>query len=234
MRGALAIARRELGSAFGRPLAYAVLALYLALFAVLTLWFDDVLTGGVASVRGPLGWASALLALVVPAVTMRSFAEEAWPVVGTLPVPPLAIVVGKWLAAIALLGIALALTLPWPIAIAILGDPDPAPMVTGYLGLWLAASALAAVGVAASAWSDSQVVAFLVTLGAGGVPWLLARALPLVGARVAPLVEAFTVEGQLASLARGVVDVRALALFAAVVVVGLRLAVHALDRRRLG
>lgn len=237
MRGALAITTRELAAMFGRPLAYAVLALFLLLFALLTLWFDDVLTGGVASVRGPLGWASACLLLVVPALTMRAFAEEwrtgTWVVLGTLPLRPTEVVVGKWLAAVALLGVALALTVPWPIALTVLGDPDLATIATGYLGLWLAAGTLAAIGVAASAASDSQVVAFLATLAAGGLPWLIERALPFVPVRAVPIVEAVTLEAQLASLARGVVDARALALFAATTLVALRLAVHAVDRRRL-
>lgn len=223
---------------FGRPLAYAVLALFVLLYALLTLWFDDWLTAGVASLRRPLGWAAACMLLVVPATTMRTFAEEwrtgTWVVLGTLPVTPLEVVLGKWLGAVGLVGVALALTLPWPVAMLWLGDPDLGPILVGYLGLWLAAAALSAVGVAASAATDSQVVAFLVTFTLGVVPWLVAQTLPLLPLWLVPAVEAASLDQQLLPWFRGVVDLRSLALFAAIGGIGLRGAVHAIERRRLG
>jgi ABC-2 type transport system permease protein len=237
VRSVLAISGRELGSMFGRPLAYAVLALFVLLYGLLTLWFDDWLTAGVASMRRPLWWAAACMLLVVPATTMRTFAEEwrsgTWSVLGALPVTPLEVVVGKWLGAVGLLGVALALTLPWPAAMLWLGDPDLGPIVGGYLGLWLATAALAAVGVAASASTDSQVVAFLATFVAGAAPWLVAQTLPLLPPSLVPAVEGMSLDQQLLPLFRGVVDARSLALFGAVIAVGLRAAVHAVERRRL-
>ncbi|MEQ1503765.1 MAG: hypothetical protein ABMB14_16110 [Myxococcota bacterium] len=237
MRGGYAIAVRELGSVFGRPLGYAVLALFVIVYALLTLWFDDWLTGGVASLRGPVSWGSACLLFLVPAVTMRTFAEE-WRsgtavVLGALPIGPVEVVVGKWLGAVGVIGAALALTLPWPIALLALGDPDLGPLLAGYLGLWLAGAALAAVGVAASAATDSQVVAFLGAFTVGLVPWVVGRALPYVPVALVPAVEALTLDRQLDTLARGVVDLRSVALFAAVIAVGLRVAVHAVEARRL-
>ncbi|MEZ4241262.1 MAG: hypothetical protein R3F59_34915 [Myxococcota bacterium] len=222
---------------FGRPLAYAVLALFVLLFALLTLWFDDWLTAGVASLRRPLWWAAACMLLVVPAVTMRTFAEEwrsgTWVVLGTLPVSPLEVVLGKWLGAVGLLGVALALTLPWPAALLWLGQPDLGPILGGYLGLWGAAATLAAVGVAASAATDSQVVAFLATFALGAAPWVVSQALPLLGPAQVALVEAASLDRQLLPLFRGVIDARSLALFAALTAVALRVAVQAVERRRL-
>ena len=186
MHGLFSIAVREWRSMFGRPLAYAILALFVLLFALFTLWFDDWLVAGSASLRRPLYWASACLLLLVPAITMRTLSDEwrsgTWAVLGALPLGPSEIVVGKWLGAVGFVGVALALTLPWPIALFVLGDPDPGPIVLGYLGLWLGAGALAAVGVAASSLTESQVVAFLATLALGLVPWLVGQALPLVPA----------------------------------------------------
>lgn len=237
MRGTFAIALRELQSAFGRPLAYAVLALFVALFALLTLWFEDLFLGGVASLRRPFFWLGTCLLFLVPAVTMRSFAEErrtgTFALVGSLPMGPTALVVGKWLGATALVGVALALTLPWPLALAWYGDPDPGPVLGGYLGLLLAGAALAAIGTAASAATESQVVAFLVALAVGLVPWLVGNALPLVPAEWVGLVESLTFDHHFQNLARGVLDSRSLVFFGAVSALALRWAVHLLERQRL-
>jgi ABC-2 type transport system permease protein len=235
-RGAWAIAGRELGAAFGRPLAYAVLALFVSTFALLSLWFDDFLTSGVATLRGPLLWLWTCLLFVAPAVAMRTFAEEwrsgTWSVVGALPLRPVEVVVGKWLGAVALLTAALALTLPWPVALVVLGEPDVGPIVGGYLGLWLGSAALAAIGVAASAWTDSVVIAFLGAFLAGLVPWLIGFALPVVPSPLVPLVEAVSFQTVLGTFSKGVIDSRGVVLLVAVTVVALRLAVHAVERRR--
>lgn len=236
MRGALTIAGRELGAAFGRPLAYAVLALFLGSYALLTLWFDDFLTSGVASLRGAQLWLWACLSFVAPAVSMRTFAEEwragTWSVLGALPLRPVDVVVGKWLGVVGLLAVVLALTLPWPLALVWLGEPDIGPIVAGYIAIFLGSATLAAIGVAASAWSDSVVVAFLGAFLAGLVPWLLGLALPVVPQPLVGLVEALSFQTALDTFARGVIDSRGVALFVAVSVGALRLAVHALERRR--
>lgn len=237
MRGVLAIAVRELASAFGRPLAYAVLALYLALFSLLTLWFDDLFLGGVASLRRPFFWLGACLLFVVPATTMRLLAEErrsgTFAVLGSLPLGPTELVLGKWLGAVGLVAVALLLTLPWPMAVAWYGEPDPGPILGGYLGLLLGGAALAAIGVAASAVTESQVVAFLLALAVGLVPWLVGFALPLVPPGWVSLVEAFTFDHQFQNLARGVLDTRSVLFFGLVAAVALRVAVHALEHERL-
>lgn len=222
---------------FGRPLAYAVLALFVLLFALFTLWFDDWLVAGSASLRRPLFWASACLLFLVPATTMRALSDEwrtgTWAVLGALPLGPTEIVLGKWLGAVGLAGVALALTVPWPIALFVLGDPDPGPIVLGYLGLWLGAAALAAVGIAMSALTDSQVVAFLATLALGLVPWLVGQALPLVPAGAVSIVQQLTFDYHYGNLARGVLDTRSLVAFLAATAVGLRVAVQVVERRRL-
>lgn len=237
MQGVLSIAVREWRSMFGRPVAYAVLTLFVLLFSLLTLWFDDWLVAGSASLRRPLFWVWACLLFLVPATTMRALADEwrtgTWAVLGALPLGPLEVVLGKWLGAVGFVGIALALTLPWPIALFVLGDPDPGPALLGYLGLWLAAGALAAVGIAASAATDSQVVAFLVTFAVGLVPWLVGQALPLVAPGVVSLVEQATFDHHYGNLARGVLDTRSIVAFLAATAVGLRIAVHLVERRRL-
>jgi ABC-2 type transport system permease protein len=233
----MAIASRELRSAFGRPATFGVLALFVGLFSLLTLWFDDWLVAGSATLRQPLWWLWVCLLLVIPAVTMRTLVEEhksgTWSIVGTLPLGPSEVVLGKWLGVMGFVAVALLLTLPWPIALAWLGDPEPGPLLGGYLGVVLPSGALCAVGLAASASTESAVVAFLVPFVAGAVPWLVGRALPLVPLELVWLVEPLSFDHHFDDLARGVLDLRSVAVFLALTAVPLRLAVHLLERRRL-
>jgi ABC-2 type transport system permease protein len=238
VRSVFAIAGRELASAFGQPLAYAVLSLFLGGFSLLTLGFDDLLYCGVASLRQPFFWLWGCLLFVAPATSMRSFADEwrtgTWSVLGTLPVSEVEVVGGKWLATSALLWIALLLTLPWPVSLVALADPDVGTLLGGYLGLALGAAALAAIGVAASAWTESVVVAFLGAFVVGFVPWLAGFALPLLPSGLVPVVETLSLHSQFERLARGVFDSSSAVFFLAITAFALRLAVHAVQHRRLG
>lgn len=237
MAHALAIARREISGYFGHPLAYIALLLFVALVAAFTLWFDGLLLGGTASMRSPFFWSAVSFLLLVPAITMRSIAEErrtgSLEMVGTLPITTGQLVVGKWLATVALVATALALTLGYPIALAILGELDPGPVVGGYLGLLLLGAALCAVGVAASAATDSQVVAFLLALAVGGAPWALGWFLPLVPGEWVPVVQYLTVEYHFSNLARGVLDTRSVVFYLSSALLALQLAIRLLEHRRL-
>lgn len=213
------------------------LSAFAAVLAVLALWFDDVLAGRVASMRRPFFWISTAFLFFVPAITMRLLAEErrsgTLHLLSTLPLRPAEIVVGKWLAAVVMVAVALGLTLGYPVALAMLGPLDPGPVIGGYLGLLLLGAALAAVGVATSAATDNQVIAFLLALALSVGPWLVGQALPLVPAGWVPLVQLFTFEYHFANLARGVLDTRSLVFFGGVIAVGLRAAVLTLEHRRL-
>jgi ABC-2 type transport system permease protein len=233
----LVLARRELANTFGRPLAAVVLAVWVLLLGFLTLWLDDVWLGGIASVRRPAWWMAVCLLFLVPATTMRALADErrsgTWQVLGALPVTPIEHVVGKWLGVVGLVAVALALTVPWPAAIASYGSLDPGPALAAYVGLLLFGGALAAIGIAASAATDSQVVAFLVALAAGVVPFLVGQALPLLPASLVPAAAALTFDAHFQALSRGVLDTRSVVWAAVVTTVALRVAVHLVDRQRL-
>lgn len=233
----LVLARRELAAAFGRPLGMVVLAVWMALVSFLTLWLDDLFVAGVASFRRPAWWMAVCLLFLVPATTMRALADErrtgTWQLLGALPITPSGLVAGKWLGAVALVGVALLLTVPWPIAIATYGDLDPGPVLSGYLALLLFGACLAAIGIAASAATDSQVIAFLLAFTVGLIPFLVGRALPMVPATFVPFAAALTFDAHFQDLSRGVLDTRSVVLAAAVTVVALRVAVQLVDRQRL-
>jgi ABC-2 type transport system permease protein len=232
-----AIFRRELAGYFGQPLAYIVLTIFMVLLALPTLLLQDVILGEVASMRVPFFWTGVAFLFLVPALTMRLIAEEhrtgTLELVTTLPITSTQLIVGKWLAAVAMVAVALALTLSFPIALGVLGTLDPYTVIAGYLGMLLLGSAFAAVGIAASAMTRYQVLAFLVAFGILAIPFALGFALEAIDLRYLGVVQYLTFEYHFANLARGVLDTRSFVFFGGVIALGLRSAVLVLQVRRL-
>ncbi|MBX2797270.1 MAG: ABC transporter permease [Myxococcales bacterium] len=237
MRAVPTIALRELSAASGRPQAGVILAVFVALLGVLSLWFDDPFEGGVASMRRPFAWMAVCLVLGVPAMTMGCIAQERRTgtllLLQSLPISTASVVVGKWLATLAMVGLSLLLTLPWPIALMAYGEPELGPILGGYLGLLLAGGALAAVGVAASAVAETQVVAFLLASSVGVLAFGAGYALRFVPPGWVGLAQWFTFDHHFANLAGGVLDSRSVVFFASVTAWFLLLAVQVLELRRL-
>ena len=179
-----AIFRRELASYFDTPLAAIVVPAFLGLVGAFSLYFQDILDAGVASMRTVFFWSAVFLMLLIPALTMRLLAEEqrtgSVELLVTLPVTAGQIVLGKFLAALALVALALALTFTSPLTLAWLGDPDPGPILGGYLGLFLLGASFTAIGTAASAMTRNQVIAFLVALVLCLLPFATGYALAAV------------------------------------------------------
>ncbi len=237
MQNVAAIFQREFASYFDSPLAYIVVPAFLGLVGGFSLFFQDVFDSGVASLRTVFFWSAVSFLLLIPAVTMRLFAEEkrtgSLELLVTLPITEAEMVLGKYLAALALMTLALALTVTWPISLMWVAEPDIGPIVGGYLGLFLLGAAFCAVGTAASAITNNQVVSFLVALMGCLVPFVSGYALARVPAALLPVVQYLSTEYHFENLARGVVDSRNVFFYVSVVALFLHIAVFALERRRL-
>lgn len=210
---------------------------FLAIVGGFSLWFSDILAAGVATMRTVFFWSAVGYLLLIPAVTMRLFAEEkrtgSLELLVTMPVTEPEMVLGKYLAALALMTAALGLTFTYPLTLASLGALDWGPVIGGYLGLLLLGAAFCAIGTAASAVSSNQIVAFLLALGLCLVHFVPGFALSRVPAQVLPVVQHLSFDYHFDSLARGVVDTRNLLFYGGVVALFLHVAVFALERRRL-
>jgi ABC-2 type transport system permease protein len=237
MRNVLAIFRRELGSYFDTSLAYIVIPVFLALVGGFSLFFQDIFTAGVASMRTVFFWSAIFFLLLIPAVTMRLFAEEkrtgSIEMLVTLPVTESQMVLGKYLASLTLMTIALALTVTYPVSLGMLGEMDWGPVIGGYLGLFLLGAAFSAIGTASSALTSNQVVSFLVALMLCLLPFASGYALARVPAVILPVVQYVSFEYHFNNLSRGVLDSRDLIFYLSVVGLFLHLAVWSLERRRL-
>ena len=232
-----AIFKRELSSYFDSPLAYIVIPVFLVLVGGFSLYFQDLLSGGLATMRPVFFWSSVFMLLLIPAVTMRLFSEEhrlgSIELLVTLPVSEPAIVLGKFLAAFALVAVAIAMTLTYPITLMVLSDVDLGPILGGYIGLLGLGAAFTAIGTATSVGTRNQIVAFLLALGICTLPFASGFALGQVPAAILPLVQFLSFETHFNNLARGVIDSRDLIFYGSIVALFLHIAVFGLERRRL-
>ena len=217
----LAIYQRELRSYFDGSLAYLVLPIFLGLVAVFSLFFQDILEMGRLEMRVVFFWMAFFFLILIPALTMKSFAEEkrtgSIEMLVTLPVKDEEIVLGKYLAALSVVFLALLLSLTYPISLSGLGDLDWGPVIGGYIGLFLLGAAFSAIGIAMSALSNSQVMAFLFSLTIGIIPFATGYALNQVPADILPIVQYLTFEYHFSNLAKGVIDTRNLIFYGSIV-----------------
>ena len=139
------VARRELAGYFATPVAYVFIVIFLVLPGALTFTLGDFFERGQADLSPFFSFVPWLFLFLVPALTMRLWAEErrlgTIELLLTLPMTLWQAVVGKFLAAWAFCGIALALTFPLWITVNLLGNPDNGVVLAGYVGCLLMAGA---------------------------------------------------------------------------------------------
>ncbi len=237
MRTVLAIYKRELASYFNSALAYIIVPVFLLLVGLFSLYLNDLFDAGLATLRTVFFWEAMFFLLLIPAVTMRLFAEEkrtgSLELLVTLPITESQLVLGKYFAALTLILIAVTLTLSYPLTLATLGDLDWGPVLGGYLGLALMAAAYTAIGTAASSVTSNQIVAFLVAMSLCLVPYVVGFFLSAVPSSILPVVQYLSFDYHFGGLSRGVIDTRNLIFYGGVVLLFLHTAVFALEQRRL-
>lgn len=169
LNGIRSVAKRELVATFTSPVAYVFLVIFLLLAGFFTFSMGGFFERGEASLAQPFfSWHPWLYLFLVPALGMRLWAEEnrlgTIELLLTLPIAPWQAIIGKFLASLAVLALALLLTLPLVITVYYLGDPDGGATFSAYLGSLLLAGAYLAVTCATSAASRNQVVSFILSV----------------------------------------------------------------------
>jgi len=167
MQNVVTIAKRELKSYFATPVAYVFILIFLALTGAFTFYLGNFFVRGQAELDAFFQFHPWLYLLLIPAVSMRLWAEErktgTIEFLITLPVTTFASVLGKYIAAWIFTGIALLLTFPIWISVNFLGSPDNGVILGSYVGSFLMAGAFLAIGSCISATTKNQVVAFIIT-----------------------------------------------------------------------
>jgi len=238
MREMFRIAKKEFRGFFATPAAYLFLGAYLAVTLFVFFWVDTFFARNIADVRPLFEWMPLLLIFLVAALTMRSWSEERRS--GTLeslltsPVRPLDLVLGKFLAALGLVALALLLTLPLPITVAFLGPLDWGPVIGGYVATLFLAAAYVAIGVYMSSRTDNPIVSLILSVIVCSLFYLIGSATltDLFGREVGDFLAELGTGTRFQSISRGVLDLRDLYYYLSIVGLFLALNLYGLERLR--
>lgn len=236
MSNILAIARREFQGYFSSLIAYVFLVIYLLLTS--WLFFRLFFLNGQASMRLMFDVLPWVFLFFIPAITMRLWAEEkkvgTMELLMTLPIRDRDAVVGKYLAALGLLVLALLLTFALPIIAAIMGNLDPGPVVGGYLGAILLGAAYLAIGVFVSSLTENQIVAFILGVVLIFIMYMIGSDIVLysVPASLATVFEYLSLGTHFNSIGRGVIDSRDLVYYLSIIVFFLYLNTRSIESRK--
>ena len=255
MRNAITIAGKELRSYFVSPIAYVVLTGFLLLggwfFFNLLARFNFLLQI-YSSFRNPEAQArlnlnefviapllhnlSVVLVILIPVITMRSFAEEkragTYELLMTSPLSITEIVAGKFLGAVAFLMVMLGLTAIYPLILVLYGNPELGIIAAGYLGLLLLAIAFTTVGLLTSSLTENQIIAavscLVLLLLLYVIAWPADTAGPVVGA----VLKYLSLTEHFSELVKGVIDTKDLVYFLSVILLALFLTQRSVESIR--
>jgi gliding motility-associated transport system permease protein len=256
VKNALTIAAREIRSYFVSPVAYVVLTGFLLLagwfffnllarFSYLLQIYSGMQRGGGEIERlnlndfviSPLLHnLSVVLVILIPVITMRTFAEEkrlgTFELLLTSPLRVGEIVAGKFLGAFAFVSIMLALTGIYPILLLVYGDPEAGIMLSGYLGLYLIAASFVSIGMLTSSLTENQIIAAVSCLVAllllYVINWPADTSTPTLGA----ILHYVSVTEHFGEFVKGIVDSRAVVYFLSLIAAALFLTHRSVESLR--
>jgi len=233
------IAKRELRSFFDSLMAYVMIVMFLGFSGFFTWLFgSDVFFVNQASLQSFFSISFWTLFFFIPAVTMGLLADErktgTIELLVTKPVSDWQIVAGKFLSALLLICITLALTLPYYITVASIGKADHGAVWMGYLGLLFMSASYISIGLFASSITSNQIVAFLTALFIGIFFHLIfGLAGSSSGGWFASILGYLSLSNHYESMARGVVDTKDVFYFLSIIFAGLICTELALSRRNI-
>jgi len=238
------IFKREFAAYFATPLAYVFIVIFLFAMGVFTFYIGRFYDNGTADLNVFFTYHPWLYLFLVPAIAMRLWAEErrngTIELLFTLPAPLWASVVGKYLAAWAFTGLALALTFPIWITVNYLGSPDNGVILAGYIGSFLMAGGYLAIGACLSATTNNQVIAFVVTVVVcflftiSGAPLVIDFFRGWAPLSLISAISSFSFLTHFSAITAGVIDLRDLIFFFTLIALFLTINVAVLDMKKTG
>ncbi len=255
MRNVLAIAGKDLRSYFTSPIAYVVLTGFLLLggwfFFNLLSNFNQMLMAYMSfnapemleamnlneMVIAPLLLNLAVvLVILVPMITMRSFAEEkrngTYELLMTSPITVTEIVLGKFLGGFVFIFLIVLLTGLYPLILLWFGDPEVGIILSGLLGLLLLGSSFVAIGIFTSSLTDNQIIAAVSCLVTLLLLYIIAWPAQSAGEVLGPLLRYLSLTEHFNELVKGVIDSRDIVYFLSVIVLALFLTLRSVESLR--
>ena len=232
------IFRKEFNAYFASPAAWLFMGAFLIVTLFVFFWGEAFFARNVADMKPFFSWIPVLLIFLVGALSMRTWSEERRS--GTIeslltsPVGSFQIVLGKFLANLALVALALLLTLPLAVSVSVIGPLDWGPVVGGYLASLFLAAAYVAIGLYMSSRTDNPIVALILTVACAGAFYLVGSSLltSLASHQVAGFLELLGSGSRFDSITRGVLDIRDIYYYVSIVGIFLTLNMLSLERLR--
>lgn len=228
-----AIYMKELRTYFNSPVAYVVIGLFLLLTSI---FFMPNLTYQYGIFNDNLSTMGYLLIFLVPILTMRLISEDrksgADVLLITSPVKLIDIVLGKYLAVFSVFLIMTALTLIYPLVLAIFGAPFTAELVGGYIGFILLGASFIAVGVFTSAITENQIIAAVVGIVSLLIMWLADSIAELVSGFGATVLNWFSLLSRYESFSKGILALGPVVYYLTFIAVFLFATIMVIEKRR--
>ena len=242
MRNVAILFRRELASYFATPLAFVFIVIFLILTSAFAFFLGGFYERSQADLAPFFNYHPWLYLFFIPAISMRLWAEErksgSIELLMTLPITLWQAVVGKFLAAWAFAGIALALTFPMWVTVNFLGSPDNGAILAAYIGSFLMAGGFLAIGACLSAATRNQVIAFIFTVVVcfgflmTGYPLVLSAFQGWAPQPLVDVVASLSFLTHFEAIAKGVIDLRDLIYFGALIATWLAANAIVLDMKK--
>jgi ABC-2 type transport system permease protein len=232
------VAKKEFSAFFSSPAAFIVLGAFLAATLFVFFWVETFFARNIAEIRALFEWMPVLLIFLSAAITMRIWAEERR--AGTLeflltaPVRPVSLVLGKFLACLGLIALALLLTLPLAITVSFLGPLDWGPVLGGYVAALCLAAAYIAIGLFVSIKSESQIVSLIAASLICGLLYLIGSDTlsAFFGNQGAEMLHLLGSGSRFKSITRGVIDLRDIYYYLCITGIFLSLNIYGLEKIR--
>ena len=235
-----AITRKELDGYFSSPQALIFVGVFLAISLFVFFWVETFFARNISDLRPLFSWMPTLLIFLVATLTMKQWSEEqksgTLEILLTLPVPRSYLVLGKFIAVLILVIVALILTIFLPITVSIIGDLDWGPVVGGYLATILMVSVYISIGLLVSSRTESQIISLIITV-------LICGLFNVIGGRyvigafaenISTVLAAVDIGVRFDSIERGVIDLRDLLFYLSLTVVFILANVISIDSKRWG
>ncbi len=227
---------RDLNLSLYSPMAYIFMVVFSGL--LLFLFYRGFFVVGEASMRFMFSLLPWFFIIFVPAITMKSFAEEqktgTLEVLLTYPASSGKIVFEKFLSSFLLLCISLAFTLIVPLTLFIIGSPDTGEIISGYIGALLLGGAYVSIGVFASSLSRNQVISFILGVIFSFVLFFLGRPIFTMGlsSSLASFLSYLSLGSHYDAMVRGLIDTRDVVYYISVIFIFLYATYYLLEKRR--
>ena len=253
MRSAWIIAKRDLGSFFNSPIFYVVTTVFLIIYSfiffnILNFFSFQSFQARQLQAMGmnlnlnemviepSLQNMSVILLMVIPIITMRSFADEkkmkTFRLLLSSPVHLREIILGKFLACMIVVAVMILLSSYSVGFLFLLGEPEPGPVVTGYLGILLMAGCFVSVGIFASSLTDNQIVAAVLTFGFSLFMWIIGWSAQAAGSTTGQVLQYLSIVDHLERFLKGLVNTSDLVYYLSFILFNLFLCHRVLDSNR--